>query len=110
MNWRKFNGEPIHLPIKDQVRTTIESEIANNNKLSVYIGTDSQVKQNFTEFATVIVFLRRNNGGFMFIHNEKSTQQLHIKERLLLKKVLKLHMNFVTYLLNMTLKWKCMLT
>ena len=37
MNWRRFNGEPINLPIKDQVRETIESEIANNNKLTVYI-------------------------------------------------------------------------
>ena len=38
MNWRKFNGEPIQLPIKDQVRKTIEAEIANNNKLTVYFG------------------------------------------------------------------------
>ena len=29
MKWRKFNGEPINLPIKDQVRRTIEAEIAN---------------------------------------------------------------------------------
>jgi predicted RNase H-related nuclease YkuK (DUF458 family) len=56
MNWRRFNGEPIHLKIKDQVRLTIEEEVAKNNKLSVYIGTDSQVKQTVTEFATVIVF------------------------------------------------------
>jgi hypothetical protein len=85
MNWRKFNGDPIHLPIKDQVRKTIESEIENNNKLKVYIGTDSQVKQNITEFATVIVFLREKNGGFMFMHNEKVTQTFHIKERMLLE-------------------------
>ena len=85
MNWRKFNGEPIQLPIKDQVRKTIEAEIANNNKLTVYIGTDSQVKQNITEFATVIVFLREKSGGFMFMHNDKTSQQFHIKERMLLE-------------------------
>jgi predicted RNase H-related nuclease YkuK (DUF458 family) len=85
MHWRKFNGEPINLPIKDQVRRTIETEIANNNKLKVYIGTDSQVKQTVTEFATVIVFLREKSGGFMFIHNEKSTQHFHLKERMLLE-------------------------
>jgi predicted RNase H-related nuclease YkuK (DUF458 family) len=85
MNWRKFNEDPIHLPIKDQVRKTIESEIENNNKLKVYIGTDSQVKQNITEFATVIVFLREKNGGFMFMHNEKVAQTFHIKERMLLE-------------------------
>jgi predicted RNase H-related nuclease YkuK (DUF458 family) len=83
MHWRKFNGEPINLPIKDQVRRTIEAEIANNNKLKVYIGTDSQVKQTVTEFATVIVFLREKNGGFMFIHNEKTSQHFHLKERML---------------------------
>ncbi len=83
MKWRKFNGEPINLPIKDQVRRTIEAEIANNNKLKVYIGTDSQVKQTVTEFATVIVFLREKSGGFMFIHNEKTSQHFHIKERML---------------------------
>jgi predicted RNase H-related nuclease YkuK (DUF458 family) len=85
MHWRKFNGEPINLPIKDQVRSTIEAEIAKNNKLKVYIGTDSQVKQTVTEFATVIVFLREKSGGFMFIHNEKTTQHFHIKERMLLE-------------------------
>ena len=85
MNWRKFNGEPIQLPIKDQVRKTIEAEIANNNKLTVYIGTDSQVKQNITEFATVIVFLREKSGGLMFMHNDKTSQQFHIKERMLLE-------------------------
>ena len=85
MNWRKFNGEPIQLPIKYQVRKTIEAEIANNNKLTVYIGTDSQVKQNITEFATVIVFLREKSGGFMFMHNDKTSQQFHIKERMLLE-------------------------
>lgn len=85
MNWRNFKGEPIHLPIKDQVRKTIEVEIEKNNKLKVYIGTDSQVKNNYTEFATVIVFLREKRGGFMFIHNEKSTQPLHLKERMLVE-------------------------
>ena len=73
------------MPIKDKVRKTIEAEIANNNKLTVYIGTDSQVKQNITEFATVIVFLREKSGGFMFMHNDKTSQQFHIKERMLLE-------------------------
>jgi uncharacterized protein len=55
------------------------------NKLKVCIGTDSQVKGPETEFATVIVFLREGRGGFMFIHNEKSMQQYHIKERMLVE-------------------------
>ena len=85
MVWRKFSGEVISIPIAEHVKKCIEEETAKNNKLKVYIGTDSQVKQSVTEFATVIVFLREKNGGFMFIHNEKTNQSLHIKERMLLE-------------------------
>jgi len=83
MIWRKFNGETISIPIRDQVKKCIEEEIKKNVKLKVYIGTDSIVKNTSTEYATVIVFLREKNGGFMFIHNESSPQKLHIKERML---------------------------
>jgi predicted RNase H-related nuclease YkuK (DUF458 family) len=83
MQWRKFNGEKIGLPIREYVQKCIEEEYIKNNKLKVYIGTDSIVKHGSTEYATVIVFLREKNGGFMFIHNESSDQQLHIKERML---------------------------
>lgn len=85
MKWKRFNGEPIQLPIKDIVRQTIQAEMAKGTKLKVCIGTDSQVKGADTEFATVIVFLREHSGGFMYIHNEHSRQKLHIKERMLLE-------------------------
>ena len=85
MRWRKFNGENIQLPIKDAVEKTIQSESAKGIKLKVCIGTDSQVKGEDTEFATVIVFLREHNGGFMYIHNEKTKQRFHIKERMLVE-------------------------
>jgi uncharacterized protein len=85
MLWRKFTGEPIHLPIKEAVEQTIERETAAGNKLKVCIGTDSQVKGLETEFATVIVFLREGRGGFMFIHNEKTTKKYSIKERMLVE-------------------------
>jgi hypothetical protein len=83
MQWRKFNGEKIDLPIREHVQKCIEEEYKKNNKLKVYIGTDSIVKHGSVEYATVIVFLREKNGGFMFIHNESSDQKLHIKERML---------------------------
>jgi len=85
MRWRKFNGETISQPIKDAVEETIKRETANGTRLKVCIGTDSQVKGSETEFATVIVFLREHNGGFMYIHNEKTRQQYHIKERMLVE-------------------------
>ncbi len=85
MLWRKFNGDPINLPIKDAVEQAIKRENLAGNKLKVCIGTDSQVKGKETEFATVIVFLREGKGGFMFIHNEKTTYQYSIKERMLVE-------------------------
>ena len=85
MRWRKFNGEPIEIPILEAVENAIKREIEKGYRLKVCIGTDSQVKGKETEFATVIVFLREGHGGFMFIHNEKTKQQFAIKERMLLE-------------------------
>ena len=85
MKWRKFNGEPIKLPIYNAVENAIKRETGAGYRLKVCIGTDSQVKGAETEFATVIVFLREGHGGFMFIHNEKTLQQYSIKERMLVE-------------------------
>ena len=85
MQWRKFNGESINLPIKSAVEEAIIRETGKGTKLKVCIGTDSQVKGLDTEFATVIVFLREHNGGFMYIHNEKTKTRYHIKERMLVE-------------------------
>jgi len=85
MHWRKFNGDPVELPILDAVEQAIRQETQNGFRLKVCIGTDSQVKGKETEFATVIVFLREGHGGFMFIHNEKTRQQFTIKERMLME-------------------------
>jgi predicted RNase H-related nuclease YkuK (DUF458 family) len=81
--WRKLNGEKILRPIEDEVRQVIVTEKENGNDLKVCIGTDSQVKGKETEFATVIVFIRKGKGGFMYIHNEITLQKMSIKERML---------------------------
>lgn len=83
MHWRKFNGEAVDLPIFEAVEAAIKREKEKGHHLKVCIGTDSQVKGSDTEFATVIVFLREGQGGFMFIHNEKTKQTFTIKERML---------------------------
>lgn len=83
--WRRFNGDSIQLPIKDAVEQAICKEAESGFKLKVCIGTDSQVKGEETEFATVIVFLREGHGGFMFIHNEKTRYHYSIKERMLVE-------------------------
>ena len=85
MLWRKFNGETIKLPINKAVAEAIERETKAGFKLKVCIGTDSQVRGQDTEFATVIVFLREKHGGFMFINNDKTKQPYSIKERMLVE-------------------------
>lgn len=85
MLWRKFNGEVLAEPIYQAVEGAIKRETAAGFKLKVCIGTDSQVKGQETEYATVIVFLREGHGGFMFIHNDRTRQQISIKERMLLE-------------------------
>jgi hypothetical protein len=81
--WRKLNGEKIRRPIEDEVRSVLVREKETGHQLKVCIGTDSQVKGKETEFATVIVFIRKGKGGFMFIHNETTRQKMSIKQRML---------------------------
>jgi predicted RNase H-related nuclease YkuK (DUF458 family) len=85
MLWRTFKGEPLKLPIKKAVEDAIVRETSLGYKLKVCIGTDSQVKGLETEFATVIVFLREKQGGFMFICNDRTTTSYSIKERMLVE-------------------------
>jgi predicted RNase H-related nuclease YkuK (DUF458 family) len=44
MRWRKFNGDPIEMPILDAVENAIKRETEKGYRLKVCIGTDSQVK------------------------------------------------------------------
>ena len=83
--WRKFNGTKIKQPIEDEVRAVLAHEREMGHELKVCIGTDSQKKGKETEFATVIVFIRKGKGGFMFIRNETTRQRMSIKERMLVE-------------------------
>ena len=85
MKWRRLNGQQIKDPIKAAVERTILKESALGYKLKVCIGTDSQVRGELTEFATVIVFLREKKGGFMFISNDKMIKPMSIRERMILE-------------------------
>ena len=81
--WRKLNGEKIRRPIEDEVRAVLVREKEMGHEVKVCIGTDSQVKGKETEFGTVIVFIRKGKGGFMYIHNETTKQKMSIKQRML---------------------------
>jgi predicted RNase H-related nuclease YkuK (DUF458 family) len=81
--WRKPDGSLIQVPIEDEVRDVVVKEKSRGNHLKVCIGTDSQVKARLTEFATVIVFLRKGKGGFMYVHTDSTTRRMSVKERML---------------------------
>ena len=81
--WRKLDGTRIKQSLEDEVRSVIVREKEAGHQLKVCIGTDSQVKGKETEFATVIVFIRKGRGGFMYIHIETTTQKMSIKQRML---------------------------
>ena len=83
--WRKLNGQRIQRPLEHEVRAVIVREKEMGHDLKVCIGTDSQVKAKITEFATVIVFIRKGKGGFMYIHNEATHQKMSIKQRMLME-------------------------
>lgn len=83
--WRRLNGDRIKLPIIDAVEKTIIKEQEQGHKLKVCIGTDSQVRGEVVEFATVIVFLREKKGGFMFIQNFQETRKMSLRERMILE-------------------------
>ena len=83
--WRKLSGERIRIPIAEEVVNVLMREREAGHEMKVCIGTDSQVKGKETEFATVIVFIRKGKGGFMYIHNETTKQRMSIKQRMLME-------------------------
>lgn len=85
MNWKKFSGEVVRSSIIEEVEKSIIRETEKGYKIKVCIGTDSQVKSSHTDFATVIVLVREHHGGFMYIAQDKTTQVMSIKERMLLE-------------------------
>ncbi|HZW65527.1 MAG TPA: ribonuclease H-like YkuK family protein [Hanamia sp.] len=95
--WRKFNGAVIHQPIGLEVRNALMREKENGNEIKACIGTDSQVKGSITQFATVIVFIRKEKGEFMYIHNRVTRHKMSIKQRMLAEVAMSID---VAYLLS----------
>ncbi|MBK7149924.1 MAG: hypothetical protein IPH78_14235 [Bacteroidetes bacterium] len=81
--WHRLDGSNIQGSIAEAVEKSLIKEKELGNDIKVCIGTDSQVRGAETEFATVIVILRKGRGGFMFINNDKTLQRMSLKERML---------------------------
>ena len=83
MEWYHFNGQKTDLPLDEMVEAAILRELAAGNRLKSCIGSDSQVKGEVTEFATVVVFLREKKGGYILFSKEKSINSMSVRERMI---------------------------
>jgi len=83
MQWKTYAGNLINEPIQDAVEKIILSFKDKGQALRICIGTDSKVKGNTTDMATVILFLVIGNGGFMYVNKQRSFQKMSMKERML---------------------------
>lgn len=81
--WRKLDGTRITIPIREEIGHILACEIAEGHELKVCIGTDSQVKGDSIDFATVIVFIRKGKGGFMYISERTIKKKMSVRERML---------------------------
>lgn len=81
--WRRLTGEYLKNYIDEEVYGAILREKRLGHQLKVCIGTDSQVKGTQTEFATAIVFIRKGQGGFMYLNNETTREKMSIKQRMM---------------------------
>ncbi|UYQ92633.1 ribonuclease H-like YkuK family protein [Chitinophaga horti] len=82
-SWRRLNGMMVQTPIREEVRQVLLTAQEQGHTMKVCIGTDSQVKGRCTKFATVIVFIRKGKGGFMYLRKEEIYRKMSIKERML---------------------------
>jgi hypothetical protein len=78
MSWRTLGGEQIE-NIQNRVEKIVLESIAQGVDLKICIGADSQVYSDVVEMATVIVFIRKGNGGFMFVNKEKLRNNMGIR-------------------------------
>lgn len=83
--WRKLTGEFLNNYIEEEVSGAIMREKEMGHQIKVCIGTDSQVKGRLTEFATAIVFIRKGQGGFMYLHHETTREEMSIKQRMMIE-------------------------
>ena len=83
MGWKTFSGIELNSSLLETIDSTIFDEIQAFGKPRICIGTDSQVKGSLVEFATVILFLRKGRGGFMYVNKELLSLKLNIRERMM---------------------------
>lgn len=86
MKWKTYSGKPISGDLSKMVERAILEESRKGYKVRICVGTDSQVKTQTINFASVIAVVREKNGGFMFFHKSSIRKNgMQIKERLIME-------------------------
>ncbi|HSU28858.1 MAG TPA: hypothetical protein VLJ68_10780, partial [Chitinophagaceae bacterium] len=62
MRWRKFNGDPIEIPILDAVESAVKREIEKGYRLKVCIGTAIPPCPSGMQQAEIVFPDRRRSG------------------------------------------------
>ena len=81
--WRTYAGEYLDGLMPDVLEPFIIAELDKGEELKLCIGTDSQARNKLTDFATVVVMLRKQRGGRMFIHKFSQKKIYSLNERLI---------------------------
>jgi predicted RNase H-related nuclease YkuK (DUF458 family) len=81
--WRYSNGSPLKDDLVNIVEQLLLQEDISNQQLRICIGTDSQVRSLMTEYATVVVLLKKGAGGKMLVYKSKDKNRISIGERML---------------------------
>lgn len=81
--WKSLNGNVYKESIHNLLEDAICRELKAGYELKVCIGSDSHVYGNQVNYATAIVVIRKGKGAFAFIHTERVSEKISLKERLL---------------------------
>lgn len=80
--WQSLSGVSVKWPIAKEITERIEREMTDGYHIKVCNGTDGKVKDIETEFASVIVLVKKQKDGLMYMHNKTTTQSMSIHERM----------------------------
>lgn len=81
--WRTLSGATVTSSLSEMVESWIISDRQAGYRVRVCIGTDSQYKGGYTEYASVVVVLREGHGGKMLVQKIKDKFRMGVRERML---------------------------
>jgi predicted RNase H-related nuclease YkuK (DUF458 family) len=71
--WKTYDGKKT---------INIDSFIEDHIEDEFYIGTDSQVKGNYTKFTTALIAYRRGTGGYIICFSQRTKDKGNMRPRL----------------------------